>query len=456
MNKQKAKLKIILCIAICNILLIALFCSCTNISIINNNGNNVAGNEANTNQADTGNTNTVPGNENTVTPDNTSNSSENTVPVPPDNTANNTTNTDPGLKEKTWAERTLEGMSLDEKIGQLFIIRPDQLQTSWDAWTQHSEDVGVTSFTDEMKTNLEDYPVGGFIIFDKNLVDPDQTKDLIADMNEYLRIKPFIAVDEEGGRIARIANSGKKGFKVTLLPSMGWIGESGNVDTAEYAGSTIGQYLKEYGFNLDFAPVADLDDIKSKGVIGDRSFGTDPETTSKMIGAFLKGLHSQGVLSCMKHFPGQGSAEIDTHAAYSDILKNWSEMLQTDIVPFKENIDAADMIMLSHISYPIVTGNPLPTSLSKELITDKLRNELGFKGVIITDSFHMGAIINSYSPEDAAIKAIKAGADIILMSDDFIKAFNALKNAVKTGVISEQRINESVLRILTLKEKLND
>ena len=436
------------------LLLALLLFSCADPGVTNNIVNNTAGNEADSNTGNVTNTNSVPpentdNTTNTDPPDNTGNT---TNTVPPENTAN-TTNTVPP-EEKSWAEKMLETMTLDEKIGQMFIIRPDQLQTSWDAWTQHSEDVGVTSFTDEMKATLKKYPVGGFIIFDKNLTDPDQIKDFIGEMNKYSKVLPFIAVDEEGGRIARIANSGKKGFNVTLVPSMGWIGESGKIETAEYAGNTIGKYLKEYGFNLDFAPVADLDESKSKGVIGNRSFGTDPDAAARMIGAFLKGLHSNKVLSCMKHFPGQGSAEIDTHAAYSDILKTWNEMLQSDIIPFKENIHEADMIMLSHISYPIVTGNPLPTSLSRELITGKLRDELGFEGVIITDSFHMGAIINSYAPEEAARKAVKAGVDIILMSDDYIKAFEALKNAVLTGEISEERINESVLRILELKEKI--
>ena len=409
---------------------------------------NTAGNTADTNSADnTADSNTAENTADTNSADNTAN----TVPAP-DNTANNTNNAEP---EKSWAEETLESLTLDEKIGQMFMIRPDQLQTSWDTWKQHSVDEGVEDFTEEMQANLQLYPVGGYILFDKHFVDPDQAKAFTAQMYEFSKIVPFVGTDEEGGtKVSRIANAAWKGFEVPQVDGMGYIGETGETELAFMAGDTIAKYLVDYGINLDFAPIADLDDIDSEGVIGDRSFGSDPQLTSKMISAFIDGLHGGNILSCLKHFPGQGSAEIDTHAAYSEIEKTWEEMLLDDIVPFAENKEKADMIMLSHISYPNVTGNELPTSLSSVLITDKLRNEIGYEGIIITDSFHMGAIINTYTSEDAAVTAIKAGADIVLMPDDLVKAFNAVKYAVESGDISEERINESVLRILNLKDKL--
>ncbi len=387
-------------------------------------------------------------NENTVNTGNDTNNSDNT---------NNANNANSGQEQtpKRWAEETLAKMSLAEKIGQMFIIRPEQLAFSWDIETQHSVEIGAIEFTDEMKTNIKNFPAGGFILFEKNFKDPDQTKDFIAQFNEYSACFPFMAIDEEGGiKVSRLATSYNKGFRVPSVPAMGDIGESGDTAKAEEAGDTISKYLKEYGFNLDFAPIADLDDPDSDSVIGDRSFGTDPQLVSDMISAFINGLHKNGVLSCLKHFPGHGKAEIDTHADYSEKTDTWEELLKSDIIPFVQNRDKTDLIMLSHISFPNVTGTNLPTTLSDILITNKLRTELRYRGVIITDSFHMGAIINNYTSDEAAILAVKAGVDIILMPDDYLKAFEALVTAVKTGEIPEQRINESVLRILKLKEKL--
>ena len=437
---------------------------------VNNNTNNVSGN---TNSAVPGNNtdNTgnieVPGGNNTANTNNSGNNTNNNTNSVNnnDNTGNNTNNSGNESSNtntvepvpKTWAEETIEKMSLTEKIGQLFIIRPEQLAFSWDIETQHSLNIGAIEFTDEMKANIKDYPAGGFILFEKNFKDPDQTKGFIAEFSEYSALIPFIAIDEEGGtKVSRLANSYNKGIEVPIVPAMGEIGESGDTSKAQEAGETISEYLKQYGFNLNFAPIADLDDSDSEGVIGDRSFGTDPQQVADMIKAFITGMHKNGILSCLKHFPGHGHAEIDTHADYSEKIDTWQELLHSDVIPFKENKDLTDMIMLSHISFPNVTGTNLPTTLSKVLTTSKLRNELNFKGVIITDSFHMGAIINTYTSDLAAIMAIKAGADIILMPDDYEKAFNAIRAAVDTGEISEQRINDSVLRILKLKEKLND
>ena len=166
------------------------------------------------------------------------------------------------------------------------------------------------------------------------------------------------------------------------------------------------------------------------------------------------GISDNGIIPCIKHFPGHGDTVGDTHNGLVTLNKTWEQLLACEIIPFKASIEnGADMIMASHITLPNVTKESVPTSLSKEMLTDKLRGELGFEGVIITDSLSMGAITKHYTSDKAALAAFNAGADILLMPQDFLLAYNAILDAAKNGTVSEERINESVLRILKLKEK---
>ena len=195
--------------------------------------------------------------------------------------------------------------------------------------------------------------------------------------------------------------------------------------------------------------------IQTTLLFGKRAFGNEPNLVANMVKSTISGFHDCNIMTSIKHFPGHGDTQTDTHKGYASTLKTWDEMLNCEIIPFKENLQNTDMVMVAHISAPNVTNDNLPSSLSSIMINDKLRTELGYNGVVITDSFEMEAITNNYTTEDALIKSINSGVDIILMPTDYIEAFNIIKNAIKNNTISEERINQSVLRILNLKEKYN-
>ncbi len=300
---------------------------------------------------------------------------------------------------------------------------------------------------------LSQYPVGGIALFKQNITSPEQLSKLTSDFQSLSSTPLFIGIDEEGGTVARIANS--TGFNVTKFDNMGTIGATGNTNNAYNVGKTIGTYLKQYGINLDFAPVSDTNTNPNNPVIGKRAFGSDPALVSKMVSSAISGFHESGIMTSIKHFPGHGDTTGDTHKGTVSVYKTWEEMVNCEIIPFKENLNNTDMVMIAHISTPNATSDGLPSTLSSEMVNGKLRGELGYNGVVITDSFEMEAISNNYEESDAVVKSIGAGVDIILMPLDFTKAFNTVKTAVENGTISEERINESVLRILNLKEKYN-
>ncbi len=344
----------------------------------------------------------------------------------------------------------LQSMTLREKVGQLFVIRPDQLDTSLPLdKIHHSTKYGIKSLTPSMSKVLKEYPAGGFILFGKNMTSPAQLKKYTEALRKASNVYPVMAIDEEGGRISRIANA--NGFNVRKFASVEAMGKSGNV---REAAAYIASYIKSYGFNLDFAPVADINTNTENIVIGDRAFGDDPEYVSRLDGEYLDGLHSQGIAGCLKHFPGHGDTKGDTHDDYVAVYKTWDELLKAEIVPYIDNMKKTDCIMTAHITMKNITHDGLPASLSRELITDKLRKELGYDGIITTDAMNMGAIQKNYTSSEAAVLSFEAGNDIILKPYDYREAFNGILEAVKSGRISEARLDESVMRILKLKEKM--
>ncbi|MBQ6001349.1 MAG: hypothetical protein IJL18_00675, partial [Synergistaceae bacterium] len=349
------------------------------------------------------------------------------------------------------ADFSLSSMTLREKVGQLFVIRPDQLETSLSPDQIHDpRKFGVKSISPLMRQTMKEYPAGGFVIFGKNFDSPKQLKRYTSALKEMCIVPPIMAVDEEGGQISRIAN--KKGFNVRKFPSTKAIGQSGHVrETASY----IASYLKDYGFNLNFAPVADINTNPDNIVIGDRAFGDNPAEVSRMAGEYLDGLHEHNIAGSLKHFPGHGDTKGDTHKGYVAAYKTWDELLRAEIIPFRNNLNKADTIMTAHITMKNITSDDFPASLSREIVTGKLRNELGYDGVIITDAMNMGAVADNYSSSEAAILAIEAGNDIVLMPYDYREAFDGVVEAVKSGRISEARIDESVKRIMRLKEKIS-
>ena len=336
-------------------------------------------------------------------------------------------------------------MTLREKVGMLFWIRPESLIAD--------KEGKVTSVTAEVKRNYEDYPAGGFVLFNKNLKNEKTLKKLTSDIHK-LNERAFIAIDEEGGTIVRIAKN--DAFDVERFPDMEEIALAGDESEAYRLGFTIGSYLSDYGIDADFAPVADVNTNPDNPVIGKRAFGNDPEVAAGMVCKVIDGLHDAGVLSCIKHFPGHGDTTSDTHKEYAETLKTWEEIKAVEMIPFAAGIgEGTDMVMVAHISAPNVTGDDTPASLSKIMITDKLRGELGFDGVIVTDALDMQAITDKYGDAKAAEAAFLAGADILLMPEDYYAAFDGIMKSVNDGTITENMINESVKRILKMKNKRN-
>lgn len=346
----------------------------------------------------------------------------------------------------------IKKMSLREKVGQMFFVRPEALDTSihWNEY-QDLPDYKLQQVNEIMLAVNKEYPIGGMILYAHNIVDETQLGDFIAEIRK-LNGSPLLAIDEEGGRIARIANN--ENFDVPKYESMAAIAESGDPSEAYKAAFTIGSYVKEYGFDIDYAPVADVNTNPENIVIGARAFSDDPETAAEFVVSYLNGLDSAGVVGTLKHFPGHGDVKTDTHSGYAETNKTWEEMLKCEMIPFKAGIEAgAQMIMTAHIAAPKVTGDDLPATLSSVILQDKLRGELGFKGIIVTDAMDMGAITTQFGNAEAAIKSIQAGVDVVLCSKDFTQVFDAVVNAVEKGNIKETRIDESVKRILELKAK---
>lgn len=345
-------------------------------------------------------------------------------------------------------------MTLREKVGQLFCVRPEAFDVAleWESYEDLANN-NLKAVTPQMLRVNREYPVGGIILFAHNIADEPQLDSLVRQLKSF-NGDPLLYIDEEGGRVARIANN--PSFRVEKFTSMGAIGKTGDPRQAYDCGKTIGTYLKRYGFDVDLAPVADVNTNPSNPVIGTRAFSPDPEIASKMVVAYLQGLKESGIAGCVKHFPGHGDTRTDTHFGYAQSGKTWEEMLACELLPFKAAIGRdVPLVMTAHIACPAVTGSSVPATLSPVLLTEKLRGELGFGGVIITDGMAMGAITRQYKPGQAALMSLQAGADIILGPKDFTEAFDAVMDAVQVdSTLTEERIDESVIRILRLKERV--
>lgn len=347
-------------------------------------------------------------------------------------------------------ERYMESMTLREKVGQLFFIRPDALDvTQSPAQINSSDTEGVKTLTDDMRSVLAAYPVGGVAIFGKNISDPETLRAFTSALRSAVTVPMFLGVDEEGGLVARLGNNAA--FGLPTYESAAAVGGSGNPADAENMGQTIGAYLADYGFTVDFAPVADVYTNPANTVIGSRAFSTDAKLAASMAGACAQGLAAQGVLPVYKHFPGHGDTAEDSHNGLAVTYKTHDELAACEWLPYSTNDLTGCAVMVGHIAAPNVTGDLTPASLSETMIGGYLRGELGFSGLVITDSMAMHGVTDAYSSGDAAVKAILAGVDIILMPEVLSEAFEAVVAAVENGTISEVRLNESVYRILEYK-----
>ena len=350
--------------------------------------------------------------------------------------------TDAEIKE--LVDDTLAEMTLSEKVYQMMFVTPESI-------------TGVATVVragETSKEALKNHPVGGIVYFTENFETREQTAEMLKNIQKFSKIPLFIGVDEEGGRVARLSSN--KNMGVTSHPSMLTIGQTKDTGKAYEIGKTLGKELSELGFNVDFAPVADVVANNENTEIGDRSFGSDATLVSDMVSSVVKGLRETGVSAALKHFPGHGSTIADSHKGTSVSTRTLDELRTIDFLPFKAGIDAgADFVMVSHMTLTEISDNDLPSSVSKQVITDMLKGELGYKGIVITDSFSMGAITENYTQGEAAVMAVEAGADMILMPSDIKKAHGAIVKAVNSGKITKERIDESVRKILTIKAKRN-
>ena len=333
----------------------------------------------------------------------------------------------------------MDSLTPEQKVGQLFIVCPELL---------YGEEGAVTEMTDGLADSLSRYPVGGIILFSDNIVSPDQLLTLNRSLSAISRIPLFLSVDEEGGAVARLAQN--PAFQLPTYQNAAAVGASGNPQDAWAMGSTIGQYLAEYGFNLNFAPVADVNTNPRNPVIGSRAFSSDAVTAAAMAAAFTGGLNQQGIIGTYKHFPGHGDTAEDSHSGLAVNHKTQEELESCEWIPFRE-AGMADLIMVGHIALPQVTGDMTPATLSRQIVTELLKGQLGFAGLVVTDSMQMGAITGSFPSGNAAVAALTAGCDLILMPEDLPEAFDAVLAALEDGTLSMEWLDETVYRILAFK-----
>lgn len=334
-------------------------------------------------------------------------------------------------------QEIIKNMTLDEKIGQMVMV-------------------GIDGYTNDTHSTemIENFHVGGFILFKNNIKNTDQAQSLInslKDKNSSASSIPlFFSVDEEGGRVSRMPDEFVK------LPSNKVIGSRSNPDFSFEIGKVIGKEIKSLGFNMDFAPVLDVNSNPQNPVIGDRSFGNNAQLVSLLGVKTMQGLGSQNVISVVKHFPGHGDTSVDSHVGLPVVNNDMERLKKLELIPFEDAIkNNVDVIMVAHILLPKIDPQN-PASFSKSIITDLLRNEMNYNGLVITDDLTMGAITKNYKIEDAAIKAVNAGSNIILVCHDYEKqasVIKALKAAVENGEIPAEKVYESVYKILLLKQK---
>ena len=340
--------------------------------------------------------------------------------------ANPSANPRPALPD--LVELQLSRLTLEEKIGQLFIITPDN----------------------DWKTQIRAYRPGGFILFSRHAKDLDTTLRLLDQRRQQSTILPFLAVDQEGGRVSRLP------FATQTPPAGNLAGLSDKA--VKNLGQLVGRELRVLGFNLNFAPVMDVDTCAENPVIGNRSFSADPYEVARLGRAYIQGLHLSGIATAAKHFPGHGDTHADSHLVLPTVNQPLERIETVELLPFRAAVLAGtDFIMMAHVVYPALDSRPAwPASLSSAIITDVLRQEIGYSGLVITDAMNMKAITGRMPAGDAAKTAFLAGVDMILMPEDFPAAYQALLDSVRSGEIPMTRLNASVRRILTLKARLAD
>ena len=331
------------------------------------------------------------------------------------------------------AEMLLAKMTLREKLCQLLVVQPQMLTGT----------KTVTAVDDALIEALKEYPVGGFLLAAPHMKTADQLSALTRDLSRAMP-GALLAVDEEGGRVGRLMYS----VGTTKLQSMYSYKDEGP-RTAYKNAWILAQDLQRFGFNTDFAPVADVWTVKGNIAIGDRAYSDDYDEAAELIASAVKGFHDGGALCCLKHFPGHGSTATDSHEEAAIVQKDPDTLKKEDLKPLVSGIKAgADMVMIGHITVPEI--DDAPASMSRKITTDLLRKNLGFEGVIITDGLQMAAA-GSIPDGEKALRCLNAGADLLLEIADVQGTIETLEQAVKDGKLKESRIDESVLRVLHMK-----
>ncbi len=327
-------------------------------------------------------------------------------------------------------------MTLEQKVGQMILAGIDG-----------------TKIDSSMKAMIADQHVGGIILYKNNFSDLAGSVRLVNELKKANKDNPaplFISVDQEGGKVSRLP----KDF--LAIPTAEKVGRTGKPELAQEMGAILSNELSLMGFNVDFAPVLDINSNPKNPVIGSRSFGNDAELVTKMGISLMKGLQEGGTIPVVKHFPGHGDTSVDSHLDLPIVQKTAKQLEALEWIPFQAAIEnGTDAVMVAHILFPLIDPDA-PASFSKVIIGEQLRGTLGFDGVVITDDMTMGAIADHYGIEDAALKSVQAGSDILLIAHGYNtekKVYDKLIESVQNGQLEQSRIDESVRRILTLKHK---
>ena len=358
------------------------------------------------------------------------------------------------------AQEIVSHMTLEEKIGQ-------QLMVSFRYFKDENNELkGVTEINADIENAIGKYGFGGVILFAQNCTGTEQTARLVYELQKAAKMPMLVAIDQEGGTITRL------GTGTSMISAMG-LAATGKESNAQENAQIIGSELSVLGINTDFAPDMDVNNNPSNPVIGVRSFSSKPDKVAAFGTAYMKGLHETGTMTALKHFPGHGDTGTDSHTGLPMIDKSYDELDKLELVPFRAAIEDTDMVMTAHIQYPqieketyksILDGNDvyLPATLSKTMITDVLREDLGFEGVVVTDALNMDAIAKNFEPMDAARLALNADVDILLMPVELTTAedmdkmgeyINGIVKMVSDSDISAEQIDRSVMRIIKLKLK---
>ncbi|KRF18705.1 beta-N-acetylhexosaminidase [Paenibacillus sp. Soil787] len=334
------------------------------------------------------------------------------------------------------ATSAVTAMTLEEKLGQMIIAGIDEY-----------------SMNVQARELIEVYHVGGIILYKPNVKNTTQLVSLVNELkqtNAVNKLPLWLGVDEEGGRVTRLPD------EITKTPTSRDIGKTGRPALAYHIGQLLGKELNAYGLNMDFAPDLDVNSNPNNPVIGDRSFGSNASIVSSFGVQMMNGLQDQQVVPVVKHFPGHGDTSVDSHVGLPIVQNDLARLRKLELVPFAEAFKhQADAVMVAHILLPKVDAQN-PASMSKKMMTDLLRKEMGFEGLIMTDDMTMGAIIKNYDLGEAAVKSVLAGANIVMVGHEYEKVvtvIDALRKAVQSGQIPMDTIDQSVRQVTKVKQK---